>query len=67
VKDEPSDEEWLENVLRDMGFRVTYISRLFVLWKNWVTFPTWLLQIMERRYSGSALFHALILKALKEA
>jgi ubiquinone/menaquinone biosynthesis C-methylase UbiE len=67
LRDEPSDEEWLKDTLENMGFRIIYFSKLFVLWKGWIDFPIWLLQIMEKRYSGSDLCHALILKALKKA
>ena len=65
LRDEPSHEEWLQDLMEEIGFKVVFRSRVHVLWWWWTYFPIWLLEIMERRYSGSELCHKLIFKAIK--
>jgi len=66
LEDRPTDEEWLHNLLEKSGLKVVFRDRMFVLWQNWIHFPTWLLEFMEKKYQGSKLCHKLIFKAVKE-
>lgn len=65
TKDEPTDENWLFDFLQQLGFTVVEFDRVFAFWKRYSWFPVWFLNLMEQRYKGSKLCHAMVFKAIK--